>query len=155
MSHNNTTTISYWEFEALKLQDHKDYADRCRDPQSYRALGDAMQHWQSYPLMSRKHLAARGNYSLYPDRLVSFPQERSGEPVFVPCANCARPHCSDAWLPFGYCSLWDRVTMVGDGSPERPYLYYCRDAERCVKSGGGGGPLSLQLNYRCNYARSH
>lgn len=110
------------------------YLDQCRDQDSYKQLNQWMPRWTVMKGMSPVHLRNRGQYELYPQRMVSFGNDKHGRPVFLRCAQCSRQHCTDAWLPFSYSSVWDRVRMSGDGSHNNPYLYWCRDVSQCLPS---------------------
>lgn len=160
MANLNMKTLTYPEFEKLELETNAHYLEQCRNLDAYRELTDDMKQWPTYPLMNTNHLALRGRYEHYPScNTVSFAKDKRDQPYFIKCSNCGRQHCTDAWLPFGYSSFWDRVHMAGDGSKERPYLYYCRDRSHCAPTGKNaedtGAPMRLAINYRCTYERCH
>lgn len=134
----------------------RSYQTQCRNWDAYEQLGREMRQWPEFALMSAQHLEKRGLYAEYPDRAVTHAKDARGRPLFIQCSSCGRQHCTDAWLPFGYSSFNDRAQLGGDGSPARPYLYYCRDLSQCRgPKGGVSVPMRQSVNYSCTYQRCH
>ena len=105
-----------------------EYFAQCRDAHSYEALANRLRNWtdDSAAPVAAGHLANRGNYSAYPDRMVTHQKKE----LFLRCARCNRGHCTDAWAPVGYCTVYDRVRVTEHRHPETWFIeqrVYCLD----------------------------
>ncbi len=166
--------ITLPEFEQLQQNANAYYWAHCRNQESYEQLGREVSQWRVVELVEIKeeerrerlrplklgdfmpsvHVFNRGSYAEYPARTVSFGKDKRDQPYFIRCSKCGRHHCSDAWLPFGYVSFWQRMRMSGDGSPEKPYLFWCLDQQNCGTSAtDDAGTMRRAINYSCTYAR--
>ena len=102
-----------------------EYFNECRDLYSYKEIGTKLKTNNQNGITSA-HLADRGNYTKYPDRMATHRQKE----LFVNCQKCGRGHCTDAWAPHGYSSIYDRVVVTSHKDPNTWFmeqLYYCRD----------------------------
>jgi hypothetical protein len=97
-------------------------------PAAYARLGAGIKNMQE---VQARHAAVRGQYHLYPPRMVSVDPNQQ---LFVNCVDCGRAHCTDAWMPGVlseplYIPLYDRVRLEAVPDQNHPWqlrsLYHC------------------------------
>lgn len=126
------------------------YFQQCRDLESYEALGKQMGQWPEMRGMSLTHLGNRGQYDRYPERMATHAKNKHDKPLFVQCHQCGRRYCTDAWLPFGYATVYSYVRLGGEGSHRNPYKYFCVDMTQCHPLDKDHRPRMVpSINYGC------
>ena len=96
------------------------YDNNCASEEHYTALGKVLRDNQLKLGLSPSHLKNRGDYNVYPPRMVTHTKDE----LFVYCAGsgCKRSVCTDAWFPLGYMTFHNRIIYC----PTRN-RYYCRE----------------------------
>jgi hypothetical protein len=126
-----------YDDEIKQCQANRVYWEQCYDEYSYKALAHQISYWPVMAGISLNHLALRGRHELYPASSLTTPPPPAQLPLFIACSLCGRPHCTDAWVPFGFHPFEDRVRVSGgEGTPDAPFTYCCRDTSRCCRTTG-------------------
>lgn len=108
-----------WEKECDQITER--YMEQCVDEKTYDDAGLQLRHQAENYGLSWEHLAKRGRYTEYSERVTHPEDER-----FICCHACCKQFCTDPWQPFSYSSAWNRILWVRNEK-----VYHCVQKEAC------------------------